>query len=656
MSGKHVRSLRSRVASVVRQSWSVLLVSLLVGSAASYGIVLLNDRADEHKQFEVVLNQVRSDVLQQRVIGLQARDLGMVTSERAAQRRLLDADGDQAVARLSRRGVGSARALGASYRSVGGALDELFRLLERGELAEAVAHDEQTVDPAFAAFTAVADRAATDSAASAEQARRQADVGVTGLLLLAAVLVGGFAWRTQLLQARSVDKLTHQALHDPLTALANRSLLHQHLQHELARVVRTREPVFLLYLDLDDFKAVNDSLGHAAGDQLLRTVAERINACMRPGDLAARMGGDEFAVLLSGLTNMSDVERVADRISAQVRLPVTLGQHSVVVGTSIGIAEHARGRDGADLLQAADTAMYEAKKLGKGQHQVFTTGMDGPGHHRLQVEAELREALRCGQLELYYQPIVDLHDGRVTEVEALVRWNHPTRGLLPPSEFIPVAEQSDLIVELGDWVLGEACRQLTAWTRAQGGPGLGLCVNVSARQLAVQDLVQTVRQVLDRSGLPAHRLTLEITETCMIQDIPTVTRQMEALRELGVRLALDDFGTGFATMDSLRTFPLDVLKIDRSYVAGLGRTAADTAIVHAVIAFARMLDLTVVAEGIETSEQYAQLRVLGCQTGQGYYFARPLTSDAVAPYLASATDTFVRSSTSARTPRPPGAG
>jgi EAL domain-containing protein (putative c-di-GMP-specific phosphodiesterase class I) len=324
----------------------------------------------------------------------------------------------------------------------------------------------------------------------------------------------------------------------------------------------------------------------------------------------------------------------AERIGTELGAPFEVAGRQVVVHASIGIAESLPGVTTAEeLLRNADIAMYEAKKLGKGQYQVFTPGMDALAWRRLELEAELRAALEQDQFELYYQPILDLDSGAVSGLEALVRWDHPTRGLLPPADFIPLAEQTGLIVELGEWVLNQACRQMAAWERARWRGAPGLSVNLSARQLRDSQLPQRVARALARSTLEPHRLTLEVTETSMIDDLGTAGASLGALRALGVRVAVDDFGTGFSALGALKHHPVDSLKIDRSFVDGLGRDPRDTAIVHAVVAFARTLGLRVTGEGIETVEQLEELRALGCHHGQGYYFAKPLQPSGVEPFL-----------------------
>jgi len=357
------------------------------------------------------------------------------------------------------------------------------------------------------------------------------------------------------------------------------------------------------------------------------------------------MGGDEFTVLLADLTGLQDAIRVAERVGSELGAPFEVAGHQVIVHASIGIAESLPGQTTAEeLLRNADVAMYEAKKQGKGQYQIFTPGMDSVAWKRLELEAELHVALEHGQFELYYQPILDLESGAVSELEALVRWDHPSRGLLPPADFIPLAEQTGLIVPLGAWVLDEACRQLAAWQpRDQHQAPLGLSVNLSARQLRERHLPERVAQALASSGLDPRRLTLEVTETSMIDDLETVATTLRALRALGVRFAVDDFGTGFSTLGALKHYPVDCLKIDRSFIDGLGSDAQDTAIVHAVVAFAKTLGLPVTGEGIETAEQLEQLRALGCDHGQGYYFAKPLQHGSVEPFLDAHQSSAARS-------------
>jgi diguanylate cyclase (GGDEF)-like protein len=617
----------------------LLLVALGVAVATGYGIMRLNDYAAERGEFKALLSRIETDSRHQSALEWQAVAEGRLSPELAGERQQVDARMDALLARLLAADPDSsaARAVSDAVGVYQAAVEEEFRLLAEGELAEAEEVDEQRVDPAFARLAQALASAGRYYGTLASQANRRADLGTVLLLLAAATIIGVLVWRFQRAKSQVAELFAHQARHDSLTALPNRALLVERLRVELARAARRREPVFLLWLDLDDFKVVNDSLGHQAGDQRLVAAGERLRACLRPGDTPARMGGDEFTVLLADLTSQQDAVRVAERVGAELAAPFEVAGHQVVVRASIGIAHSVPGATSdEELLRNADIAMYEAKKQGKGQYQVFTPGMDQAAWRRLELEAELRVALEQQQFELYYQPILDLDSGAVSDLEALVRWDHPTRGLLPPADFIPLAEETGLIVPLGHWVLEEACRQLAAWDAGDlTHLSLGLSVNLSARQFHEPGLPSRVAQALASSGLEPRRLTLEITETSMVDDLGTAEATLAALRRLGVHVAVDDFGTGFSALGVLKHYPVDLLKIDRSFVDGLGRDAQDTAIVHAVIAFARTLGLRVTGEGIETAEQLEQLRALGCDHGQGYYFAKPLQPGSIQHFLSA---------------------
>jgi diguanylate cyclase (GGDEF)-like protein len=399
-------------------------------------------------------------------------------------------------------------------------------------------------------------------------------------------------------------------------------------------------------LDLDGFKRVNDSLGHPAGDALLRGVAERLLNATRGSDTVARLGGDEFAILLEHTRSRHDVTVVADRILHAVRAPFALGAAEAVVGTSIGIAYGARGAPGGDdvearvdaVLRDADLAMYRAKGAGKGRHVFFEPSMHAEAVTRLETEADLRAALARGEFRLAYQPIVALDTGAPVGVEALARWDHPLRGVVAPADFIPVAEETGLIVALGRWVLDEACRQLAAWSAAGGGAGAGLAmtVNVSARQLYDPGFVDDVRAALSAAGVDASRLVLELTESVMLDRPDLALERFAALKRLGVTLAIDDFGTGYSALSYLQRFPIDVLKIDKSFVDGLGRGGPQGSLARTIVALGRALSMRTVAEGVEEPVQRAALREVGCALGQGFLFARPLTPDGVEALLAGA--------------------
>jgi diguanylate cyclase (GGDEF)-like protein len=387
----------------------------------------------------------------------------------------------------------------------------------------------------------------------------------------------------------------------------------------------------VLFIDLDRFKAVNDSLGHGAGDELLAAVSRRVSEHLRPGDTAARIGGDEFAVLLRDIS----VERavtVAERLIESLRRPFRIASRDVLIGASVGVADRNPGVDSADdLLSHADVAMYTAKKRGASQVVVFEPRMLVETVERLDLLADLQRALDHGDLRLHYQTLVDLDRLRPAGVEGLMRWTCPRRGVVPPSEFIPLAEESNLIMELGRWALAEGARQIARWRPEF--PALRMNLNIAPRQLLDRDFVPHVADVLQSSGVPARALTLELTETAMMNDPDTAAHQMRQLKELGVKLAVDDFGTGYSSLSYLRKFPVDELKIDRSFVGSLHEGSEDVAVVRTVIELGRALRLQTVAEGIEDADQLAVLRRLGCTLGQGYHLARPQPADAVTDHL-----------------------
>ena len=435
-------------------------------------------------------------------------------------------------------------------------------------------------------------------------------------------------------------KLARQAFHDPLTALPNRALFMNRLTHSLARNARRPEAVAVLFVDLDRFKVINDSLGHQAGDALLVEVSARLRECVRPGDTVARLGGDEFAVLLEDLESLSEAPLVAERIAATVAKPFVCEGREVFVTTSVGIAFSRAGITGPEeLLRDADVAMYSAKSKGKARYEVFDSRAQGSALDRLDLEIDLRAAVTRQEFRLHYQPIVDLSTNRIVEVEALIRWEHRQRGLLPPSDFITLSEETGLIVPIGMWVLEAACRQARAWQTEHGMPlPLVLSVNLSARQFQQPSLVPDIARLLQDTGLPPRCLKLEITESTVMHDAAVTLARLHALKELGVQLAVDDFGTGYSSLSYLKRFPIDVLKIDQGFVRGLGENPEDTAIVRAIVTVAKNLDLSVTAEGIETDAQLNHLRALGCDRGQGYYFARPLPADPFSSLFARGLD------------------
>ncbi len=423
-------------------------------------------------------------------------------------------------------------------------------------------------------------------------------------------------------QKRLEERLVHDALHDPLTGLANRVLFRDHVERALAARRRRGANVAVLFLDLDNFKVVNDSLGHQAGDRLLVEVARRLQAAIRTTDIAARQGGDEFTILLEQVGDVDEAKATADRIAMALGRPIALDGRSIVVNVSTGIAfADDRALNADDLLAHADAAMYKAKGDGRGRFAVFDPSMRIRATNRLEMEAELRTAIDEEQFELHYQPIIHLATSRITGFEALVRWRHPTRGLIPPMEFIPLAEESGLIVRLGRLVTATACAQLRALQDAGLGDGLTMSVNVSPRQAAEPGFAADVRASLAATQLEPTALVLEITESLMLRASSSGDGLLNELSDAGVQLVIDDFGTGFSALEYFKRFAVQGLKIDRSFIHGLGRSRADSAIVTATLAFASALGLSVTAEGVETVEQLETLRTLGCLQGQGYLFS-----------------------------------
>ncbi len=423
-------------------------------------------------------------------------------------------------------------------------------------------------------------------------------------------------------------KLTQMALHDTLTGLANRALLMEHLDQSLSRSARDGTSVAVLFIDLDRFKVINDSLGHDAGDELLVTVANRIGDCLRTGDTAARLGGDEFVVVCEHLTTDDEALAVANRLEKAIGAPTTIKGGETFVTASIGVVLAAEGATAESLLRDADSAMYKAKDGGRGRFELFDASIGSLASHRLQTERELRRALEQQEFRVAYQPIVDLANGHMVGVEALIRWEHPERGFLSPADFLPIAEETGLIIPMGTWVLQEALRQLGHWHRTiPASQGLSVSVNLSAAQASCTDLVDIVEDALTTSGVAPSELCLEITESVLLDATTSTTSRLIGVKGLGVRLALDDFGTGYSSLTYLRRFPVDVVKIDRTFVSGLGTDAADNAIVDSVVGLAQSLGLAAVAEGVETQEQVVALQSMGCRFAQGYLYSRPCTPE-----------------------------
>jgi diguanylate cyclase (GGDEF)-like protein len=434
----------------------------------------------------------------------------------------------------------------------------------------------------------------------------------------------------------SEAQLAHLAYYDPLTELPNRHFLTERLGEALARCDERGGRMALLFLDLDSFKVINDSLGHELGDRLLTIVANRLRAALRPGTLLARLGGDEFTILLEGLPSLAEAQATARRCIAAIQRPVLLAGREVVITPSIGLVLNPAARTPTELMRDADAALYQAKAQGRGQFALFDQAMNTRALARLDLEADLRRALQQNQFALVYQPILALPSRRIVGVEALIRWHHPERGIVSPLDFIPIAEETGLISPIGRWVLTEACRQLGEWQRTNpAAADLTLSVNLSAREFLQPDSIEAIAAVLAEYGIAPDRLQLEITESVLMEDAATTILTLNALNTLNVRLAIDDFGTGFSSLAYLKRFPLDTLKIDRLFIDKLDTDEDDAAIVRAIVTLAQTLGLTVVAEGIEREAQVGLLVGLGCEQGQGYHFARPLPPAALDALLAA---------------------
>ena len=435
---------------------------------------------------------------------------------------------------------------------------------------------------------------------------------------------------------RLQEELSHQAFHDSLTGLANRALFKDRVDHALKRFQRRRRPLAVFFLDLDRFKAINDSFGHASGDALLIAVSKRLSDCVRDEDTVARIGGDEFAVLVENLAGEAEVRIVAERVKEAFRDPIVIDGRELAVAASIGIALSEAGTETADdLLRNADLAMYRAKAAGGGARQ-YAPEMHAGMIDRLELESDLRQALVRNQLYLVYQPIVDLRTGRLSGAEALLRWQHPSRGVVSPADFIPVAESSGMIVPIGEWVLRQACRDARRWDGIRGGEQLSVSVNLSGRQLQTSELPSIVPHALLDAGLAPGRLTLEMTESMLIDRSDEMLSLLHELRRIGVRLAIDDFGTGYSSLSYLHRFPVDVVKIDRSFIESLTGEADETSLVGSIIRIGQGMRLATVAEGIEDAAQLRALQRLGCEHGQGYHFARPMSAADFETYILEA--------------------
>jgi len=440
---------------------------------------------------------------------------------------------------------------------------------------------------------------------------------------------------------RSQDSMERLAFYDTLTNLANRRLYNDRLQKAINNSQRHKTWAALMYLDLDQFKRVNDTLGHDAGDSLLKHVASRLQQCVREQDTVSRPGGDEFTIILDGITTVSEASRVAENILEELRKPISIAGQQLVVTTSIGISLLPQDSlDAQTLMRNADMAMYKAKERGRNNYQFFTSDMNDNAVNRLKIETELRSALDNDEFELYYQPKVRLVDHALIGVECLIRWNHPQRGLLGPVEFISIAEESGVIVNIGSWVIEQACIAGKILQNESNLP-FQIALNMSPRQFRDPTLISTVRRCLRESNLPPELMELEITETMLMHDIKAASLTVQHLFDLGVQLAIDDFGTGYSSLNYLKRFPINTIKVDRSFVMDIPSSEDDMAITSAVIAMAHRLKMSVVAEGVETVKQLKFLKEQNCEYAQGYLFGKPMTLDSIRRLIASDNERLV---------------
>jgi diguanylate cyclase (GGDEF)-like protein len=423
------------------------------------------------------------------------------------------------------------------------------------------------------------------------------------------------------------NKIRHNAYHDSLTKLPNRALFEKNLEISFARAKRNKDYVFaVLFLDIDRFKMINDSLGHMMGDQLLITISQTLQSCLRANDFIARLGGDEFAILLDDIKHVSNSITFADRIYKKMQLPFTLNTQDVFTSVSIGIALSDVGYDHPQyIMRDADTAMYRAKSLGRARHVVFDVAMYHHAVALLKLDTDLRRAIERQEFLLHYQPIVSIKNGKITGFEALIRWNHPKRGMISPAEFIPVAEENRLIIPIGQWVLREACRQMQSWHKLFPA----LSVNISSKQFSQPDLIEQIKDILFETGLDARSLSLEITESVIMENPDTASDMLMKLRDLNIQLYIDDFGTGYSSLSYLSQFHADALKIDRSFINKMLIDEEKLEIVRAIMSLADTLKMSVIAEGVETEEHLSEMRRLKCEYAQGYFFSKPLDATSV---------------------------
>lgn len=614
-------------------AWLLVLSAIGVLTVSAVSIEGLQRAAEQRGELRVVLNEFKAAAWQQDALRSRAMRTGHLTPAMARAREEIDEAVDAIGERFEPQDadVALTTAIHDAYLAYDTAADREFELLAAGNLAEAATVATSRTDPAFAALIPVLDDADGHYQNLAEQAANRAHVGTIAILAFAASAIVGLVGQAQRIRAAALRRATHQATHDALTGLPNRTLLHEHAAAAIDHAQQHATGTGLLLIDLDRFKEVNDTLGHHYGDQLLIQAAQRMQQALRSGETVARLGGDEFAVLLPDLAADSDVTAAAARLHDALSAPFAVGGLSLTVAGSIGAALYPQHGSTADeLLQRADIAMYTAKTKRLG-YTAFDDSQDSSDPRKLTLAGDLRHGIDHNQLVLHYQPKVDTRTGRVLGAEALVRWQHPEHGLIPPAEFIPLAEHTGLITPLTRFVLDTALRQCRDWLH--DGHELSVAVNVSTHRLLDLDFPTEVADRLRHWRLPAHLLTVEITESAIMTDPDRALHVVQQLHALGVHLSIDDFGTGYSSMAYLKNLPVHELKIDRTFVGSMTTNDRDAIIVRSTTELGRNLGLRVIAEGVEDIATWHQLDDAGCDALQGYYISRPIPADDFSTWL-----------------------
>ncbi len=606
-------------------NYILLLVALVLAAGCVTAVYRLTDDAAKVYRTRALVNDIESLVDRKNAALYEGAAKGTVDSDLQVEVEAIDVTLADRTAQLSAIDPGVMAHVQAPMDSFERRADETLSVLNEGRVGEALSTLEAT-EETYRQFGLQVREDTIALTLRAERAQRMIVLGSSVVLLMAAVVVGSLSWRIGFVHRRAEARAKYLAAHDALTGLPNRTRFVAAVEGALWRTSKEGGQVALLYLDLGNFKVVNDSLGHGIGDELLVAVGERLRRSLRPGDIAARLGGDEFAILLAGVASEDHARTIATRLNSALRPPFALTGHEIAVTASVGVAVAGDG-SAEELIRDADASMYEAKRASRAETVLFKHTMNVRSVERLRLETQLNHGIAANELRLQYQPIVHLASGGIEGVEALVRWQHPRFGLLAPDAFLHIAEQSDSILTLGRWVLEAACRQMSLWSDpAFFHPPSFISVNISARELFSPSLINDVKQTLQLTGLAPHRLQLDIAETSAAFDIESAILQMTALGRIGVRLALDDFGTGSTGLGALKRFPVDTVKIARPFVECLGMRKDDGAIARAVIALADILGLGVIAEGVASEAQLQRLRVLGCGWGQGFFLVRPSTA------------------------------